>query len=162
MGSIDQKEDVWAEYRKQPIEGRLFINGEFVDAKSGKTFDVINPATEKHAATIQEAGVEDVDAAVAAAKAAFPAWSELSAGERGEWVEKLANALEKRLKEMSYLDAISMGKPAANDSKFPLLIRNFRCPDYDLTVASQCSTLWPSKLSATSPAEHGTFMVTPP
>ena len=112
MGSV---QDPWADYRNHPIEGRLFINGEFVNAKSGKTFDVINPATEKHSATVQEAGVEDVDDAVAAAKAAFPAWSELSAGERGQYLSKLADALEKHLKELSYLDAISMGKPAAND-----------------------------------------------
>lgn len=116
MGSIEQTQDAWAEIRKQPIETRLFINGEFVNAKSGKTFDVINPATEKLSATVQEAGVDDVDDAVAAAKAAFPAWSELSAGVRGEYLNKLADALERHLKELSYLDAISMGKPAINDS----------------------------------------------
>lgn len=116
MGSVDQKQDPWAEYRSQPIEGRLYINGEFVKAKSGKTFDVINPSTEKHSATVEEAGVEDVDDAVAAAKAAFPAWSELTAGVRGDYLNKLADALEKRLKELSYLDAISMGKPATNDA----------------------------------------------
>lgn len=115
MGSVAQTENKYADFQKQPIEGRLFINGEFVDAKSGKTFDIVNPATEKLAATVQEAGVEDVDAAVAAAKAAFPAWSELSAGVRGEYLYKLADALEKHLDEMSYLDAISMGKPAWND-----------------------------------------------
>lgn len=115
MGSIAQTEDKYAAFKKSPIEGRLFINGEFVNAKSGKTFDIVNPATEKVIASVQEAGVEDVDIAVAAAKAAFPAWSELSAGERGEWLFKLAAALEKRLDECSYLDAISMGKPVAND-----------------------------------------------
>lgn len=122
MGSITQSEDQWAEFRKKPVEGRLFINGEFVEAKSGKTFDVINPATEKVAATVSEAGVEDVDAAVAAAKAAFPAWSELSAGERGDWLYKLADALEKRMPELAYLDAISMGKIATNDCKYQYLM----------------------------------------
>ena len=121
MGSIieDHKsEDKFAQYQKQPIEGRLYINGEFVNAKAGKTFDIVNPATEKVSATVQEAGVEDVDAAVAAAKAAFPAWSELSAGDRGAYLFKLADALEKKLEYLSYLDAISMGKPAANDCEY--------------------------------------------
>lgn len=59
------------------IETRLFINGEFVPSKSGKTFDVINPATEKLTASPFEAGAEDVDLAVDAAKAALPAWSAL-------------------------------------------------------------------------------------
>lgn len=120
MGSVANTEEQYAVFKKQPIEGRLFINGEFVNAKSGKTFDVVNPATEKVAASVQEAGVEDVDDAVAAAKAAFPAWSELSAGDRGGYLFKLADALEKRLPELAYLDAISMGAPAATNCRFTL------------------------------------------
>jgi len=115
MGSVSNTEDQYAKFKEQPIEGRLFINGEFVNAKSGKTFDVINPATEKLTASVQEAGVEDVDDAVAAAKAAFPAWSELAAVERGAWLFKLADALEKRLPELTYLDAVSMGAPVATN-----------------------------------------------
>jgi len=111
-------EGKYAKFQKQPIEGRLFINGVFVNAQSGKTFDIINPATETYAATVQEASVEDVDTAVAAAKAAFPAWSELSAGVRGDYLYKLADALEKHMDEMNYLDAISMGKPAWNDCTY--------------------------------------------
>ena len=91
------------------IEDRLFINGEFVPSKSGKKFDVFNPATEKLTASVYEAGAEDVDAAVAAAKAAFPAWSELGAAERAGYIEKLAQKMEQNMQELSYLDAISMG-----------------------------------------------------
>ena len=98
------------------IEDRLFINGEFVPSKSGKKFDVFNPATEKLTASVYEAGAEDVDAAVAAAKAAFPAWSELGAAERAGYIEKLAQKMEQNMQELSYLDAISMGKPTYNDS----------------------------------------------
>ncbi|UPK93189.1 hypothetical protein LCI18_004124 [Fusarium solani-melongenae] len=107
-GSVDQ-------LKKLPIENRLFINGEFVPSKSGRTFEVVNPATEKVAANVFEADIADVDAAVAAAKAAFPAWSELPASERGAYLFKLADALEKHLPELAYLDAISMGKPVDND-----------------------------------------------
>lgn len=116
MGSVDTNN--YAELEKKPIEGRLFINGDFVDAKAGKTFDVINPSTEKLAATVSEASVEDVDTAVAAAKAAFPAWAELGAQARSDYLIKLADALEKRLPELSWLDAISMGKPVEGDSMF--------------------------------------------
>jgi aldehyde dehydrogenase (NAD+) len=97
------------------IEDRLFINGEFVPSKAGKKFDVFNPATEKLAASVYEALPEDVDAAVAAAKAAFPAWSELGAVERASYIEKLAAKVQEHLPEFSYLDAITMGKPVHND-----------------------------------------------
>jgi len=97
------------------LEGRLYINGEFVPSISGKKFDIYNPHTEKLSGSVFEAGAEDVDKAVAAAKAAFPAWSELGAAERGAWINKLADAVEKALPEISYSEAISMGKPAHND-----------------------------------------------
>ena len=50
---------------------KLYINGEFVDAKSGETFETINPATEEAITTVARAGKDDADAAVAAAKTAF-------------------------------------------------------------------------------------------
>lgn len=105
------------ELKKLPIENRLFINGEFVPSRSGKKFDVVNPTSEQAIASVFEADANDVDDAVAAAKAAFPAWSELEAMERGAYLFKLADALERRLTEISYLDAISMGKPIHNDRK---------------------------------------------
>ena len=104
-------------FTPKKIEDRLYINGEFVPSISGKRFDVVNPATEKHAASVYEAGAEDVDVAVAAAKAAFPAWSELDASARGQWMTKLADKIEENMAEISYLDAISMGKPTHNDCK---------------------------------------------
>ncbi|KAE9570042.1 Aldehyde dehydrogenase [Colletotrichum fructicola] len=101
--------------KEMPVETRLFINGEFVPSRSGKTFDVYNPATEQKTASVFEADVEDVNDAVAAAKAAFPAWSDLAATERGAFLFKLADSMEKHFAEMSYLDAISMGKPVDSD-----------------------------------------------
>ncbi|OAL32104.1 hypothetical protein AYO20_08042 [Fonsecaea nubica] len=102
-------------FQPKHIEDRLFINGEFVPSKSGKKFDIINPNNEKLAASVYEAGAEDVDEAVKAAQAAFPAWSALSAGERQAYVEKLADAMEKNIDEIGYLEAISMGKPYIGD-----------------------------------------------
>ena len=104
------------------IEDRLYINGEWVPSISGKRFDVVNPATTKVVASVYEAGAEDVDKAVAAAKAAFPAWSELSAAVRGSYIAKLSDLISKNLAELSYLDSISMGKPIHNDCKHYLYL----------------------------------------
>jgi aldehyde dehydrogenase (NAD+) len=101
------------------IEDRLFISGEFVPSRSGKKFDVYNPTTTQISASVYEADADDVDIAVKAAKAAFPAWSELSALERGGHLFKLADAIEKALPEIGYLDAISMGKPATDGRRDP-------------------------------------------
>ncbi len=60
------------------IETRLFINNEFRSASDGKTFQVINPANKQGVADVPEATAQDVNDAVAAAKAAFPAWSKMS------------------------------------------------------------------------------------
>lgn len=105
------------EYKTKHIEDRLFINGEFVPSISGKKFDIINPNDEKFAASVYEAGAEDVDVAVKAAQDAFPAWSALSAAERQGYLEKLADAIEKNIDELGYLEAISMGKPYIGDSE---------------------------------------------
>lgn len=102
------------------FEDRLFINGQYVPSKDNKTFDIINPATEKLAATIYEAGVDDVDLAVKAAKAAFPAWNDLGALERSSYLFKLADAMDKHADELDYLDAICMGKPIGNCTFFAI------------------------------------------
>lgn len=103
--------------KPEVIEDRLFINGDFVPSISGKKFDTYNPSTEKWSAFVYEAGAEDVDVAVKAAKASFPAWAELNALQRGHYLEKWAEALERATPEIAYLDAISMGKPAYPDRK---------------------------------------------
>ena len=115
------------------IETRLFINGEFVPAKSGKKFDIYNPHTEKLSASVHEAGVEDVDAAVKAAKDAFPAWSGLSALERAGYLYKLADAMDKVADELAYLDAITMGKTATFDGLSPSQLRNLTNADSSIS-----------------------------
>ena len=83
----------------QPVGVRatkLFINGEFVDARTGKTFTTVNPATEEVLATIQEAGPEDANLAVQAARKAFDEgpWKTMTAYERGLLMNKLADLIE--------------------------------------------------------------------
>lgn len=100
------------------IETRLFINGEFVPSKSGKNFDVVNPATEQISASVYEAELDDVNAAVAAAKAAFPPWSERGGFDRASFLYKLADLYETNNDELAKLEAISMGKPVGKYSQY--------------------------------------------
>lgn len=106
-------------FKHARIEDRLFIDGVFVPSISGKKIDVYNPNNEELVASVYEAGAEDVDVAVKAAKDASPAWAALGAAERGGYLNQLADALEKNLAEISYLEAISMGKPCVGDSMTP-------------------------------------------
>ncbi|KIW17962.1 hypothetical protein PV08_05157 [Exophiala spinifera] len=93
------------------METRLYINNEFVPSRSGQKFDVINPATEEVTASVFEADGADVDAAVQAAKAAFPSWSALGGFQRASYFYKLANLVESCNFDLAKLEAVSMGKP---------------------------------------------------
>ncbi|OQV09349.1 hypothetical protein CLAIMM_13479 [Cladophialophora immunda] len=97
------------------FENRLFVDGEFTAARSGKTFDIFNPATTQKLGSVCEASVEDVDAAVEAATRAFESWSELPGAKRGDWLNRLADKLAENVEEMSHLEAITMGRPVHND-----------------------------------------------
>jgi len=87
----------------------MSINGEAV--QSGKTFDVINPATGKAFAQCQLGDVNHVNAAVAAAKAAFPAWSRTSDDERKQLLHAVAGAIEANMPELMQLVTMETGKP---------------------------------------------------
>lgn len=90
---------------------KLLINGKLVDGPD--TLDVVNPATGAIFATCARAGTAEVEAAVAAAKAAFPAWSALPWGVRGKALNALADAIETRLEEFATLLTNEQGKPLA-------------------------------------------------
>jgi len=92
-------------------ETRLFINNEFVDAKSGKKFKTVNPATEEVICEVQEAGQEDVDAAVAAAKTAFKTWKKSNGCDRRNMLLKLADLVEKNREQLAKLESLDNGKP---------------------------------------------------
>ncbi|KAI8999720.1 indole-3-acetaldehyde dehydrogenase [Hyaloraphidium curvatum] len=98
---------------KTPIHTGLFINGQFVKSKSGKTFPTINPATGDINAEVQEADKEDVDAAVAASKAALKGWSKVSGAERGKLLWKLADLIERDVAKLSALESLDNGAHAS-------------------------------------------------
>jgi aldehyde dehydrogenase (NAD+) len=91
---------------------RLLIGGEWVAAASGKTFETRNPATGELLAHVAEAGSEDVDRAVAAARAAFEGpWRRMKPGERQRIMLRLADLVEAHFDELALLDTLDMGAP---------------------------------------------------
>jgi aminomuconate-semialdehyde/2-hydroxymuconate-6-semialdehyde dehydrogenase len=105
-----------------------FINGEFVPPHSGAYFDDINPATAEVIAAIPDSDERDVDAAVRAAKTAFPAWSRTPAAERSNLLLKLAALIEQNLEELAQLESIDNGKTIslARRLDIPRAVANFR------------------------------------
>jgi acyl-CoA reductase-like NAD-dependent aldehyde dehydrogenase len=94
------------------IRRQLFINGEWREAAGRKTIEVVNPATEDVIAEVASAEQADVDAAVAAARAAFDGpWSKLSARERGRIVWKIGEKLMEKADEIARLETLHNGKP---------------------------------------------------
>ncbi|CAK0859791.1 unnamed protein product [Prorocentrum cordatum] len=118
----------WRGFSALPLRTQLFINNEWVDAKSGKTFDTINPVDETKIATVQEAGKEDVDIAVAAAQAAFKTWRNIDASKRRDMMLRLADLIEKHRTRLAEVESLDNGKPVhvAHDVDLTFVIECFR------------------------------------
>jgi acyl-CoA reductase-like NAD-dependent aldehyde dehydrogenase len=93
------------------IRHQLFIDGRFVDAQDGQTLATRNPHDDSVIADVAMAGAADVDAAVAAAQRAFPAWSRRAAAERGRILLKLAELIEAHGEELARLESMDTGHP---------------------------------------------------
>ena len=93
------------------IETRHFINNEYVGSKSGQTFKVFNPYTEELTAEVHAAQAEDVDAAVAAAAKAQPAWAATSASVKSDLLLRLASIVAAHTDQLAELEGASMGVP---------------------------------------------------
>ena len=106
----------------------LLIGGRWVEPASGKSFKTINPATEEVLAEVAEAGEEDVDAAVRAARSAYTrVWSKLSGAERAKYLYRIARALQERAREFAVLETMNGGKPIkeSRDVDLPLAAAHF-------------------------------------
>src|SRR5512132_466677 len=100
---------------------QLFINSEWREAAAGKTIEVVNPATEEVIAEVASAEKSDVDAAVAAARAALDGpWGKLSARERGKLVWQIGERLMERADEMARLETLHNGKPIFESRRIEL------------------------------------------
>lgn len=109
-------------------EYKNFIDGRFVAAQGGKTLPVFEPATGSQYADIPASGAADIDAAVAAARKAFPEWSALDGVARGRYLEKIAQGIEARLDELVAVESRDQGKPEslARRVDIPRAALNFR------------------------------------
>ena len=90
---------------------KMWIGGKWVDAESGKTYPVFNPATEAEIAQVPLGGKADVDKAVAAARKAFPIWSKKPQAERSQIAMKIAALLRDNAKELGRIDTLDHGTP---------------------------------------------------
>lgn len=95
------------------FKNKAFINGRYVDAQSGETFDCINPATGQLLTKVASCDSADVDLAVKAARVAFNAgvWSQRSPVDRKNVLLKFADLIEKHQFELALLETLDMGKP---------------------------------------------------
>ena len=94
---------------------KMFIDGKWVEAASGKTFPSYNPATGEVMAKVAEGDREDIDRAVKAARKAFESskWPRMTASQRGQLIWKLGDLIEQHLEEFAQLESLDNGKPLA-------------------------------------------------
>jgi aldehyde dehydrogenase (NAD+) len=106
---------------------RLFIGGEWVSPSSGEDFETVNPATGKPLIRVAQAAAADVDAAVAAARAAFGPWSALPGHARARYLYALARQVQKHSRLLAVLETLDNGKPIreTRDLDIPLVARHF-------------------------------------
>ena len=104
-----------------------FVGGEWVDAASGATMEVINPATGETIAEVPSCGADDVDRAVDAANKALPEWLDATPKERSELLHKLADVMEEHAEELAQLESLNVGKPLmASRDEMPFGADNLR------------------------------------
>lgn len=105
-----------------------FIGGRFVEPSTARFLDSHNPATGEVHLAVADSGSDDVNAAVRAARAAFPAWSETAPGERARVLYKIADLVDARQAELAEAESADQGKPVwlATAMDIPRVAHNFR------------------------------------
>ncbi|PIC70300.1 5-carboxymethyl-2-hydroxymuconate semialdehyde dehydrogenase [Sporosarcina sp. P16b] len=111
-------------------DAKLFINGKYVDAISGDTFDTINPATNQKLATVAKGGEEDANRAIEAAHNAFTSgvWSNMPVEKRSEILCRMADLILEKVDHLAYVETLDVGKPIRESREFdiPRAASNFR------------------------------------
>ena len=108
------------------LPSHCFIGGEKLAARSGRTFETVNPATGAVLGALPACGAEDVDAVVAAARAAFEGWSKTHPAERKAALLRLADLIEAKLVELAVMESLDSGKTI------------FDCQTVDLPETVKC------------------------
>ena len=106
----------------------LLINGEWTAAEGGKEFETTNPATGEHLAGCADASAADVDRAVKAAQAAFPAWAAKSPAERAALLLKIADRIDEAAEQRATVETMDNGKPIRETMNvdIPMAAEHFR------------------------------------
>ena len=104
-----------------------FIDGEWRQPVEGAFFDTTNPASGEKIADVAQGSVADIDAAVQAARSAFPLWQALAAHTRARHLYALARAIQRHSRRLAVLETIDNGKPIreSRDLDIPLVVRHF-------------------------------------
>src|SRR5262245_26841370 len=97
--------------RERLAGGAQYIAGRLAKGTSGRTHAVVDPATGAAVYTYELAGTDDVDAAVAAAREAFPGWAGATPGERSDALHRFAAVLADRAEELARAESLQCGKP---------------------------------------------------
>jgi phenylacetaldehyde dehydrogenase len=109
---------------------QLFIDGKLVDAKAGRTFETLNPATGETLATVAEGDSTDIDLAVLAARRAFDTgpWGRMTASDRGRIIWRIGDLITEHLEDFAELETLDNGKPlnVARAADVPLAAELFR------------------------------------
>jgi len=106
----------------------LFIDGDFVDSSSGKSFKTLDPSTEKVLSVVTEASPDDVDRAVRAARASYEKyWKKMPGADRARYLFRIARHLQERSREFAVLETLDGGKPIkeSRDVDLPLAAAHF-------------------------------------
>ncbi len=106
----------------------LYIGGEIVEPRSGEWFPSISPATEEHLFEVAQAGPEDVELAVGAARGAFAnGWAEIAPSERAKYLFRIARIIQERSRELAVAESLDGGKPIreSRDVDLPLAAAHF-------------------------------------
>src|SRR5947208_14661688 len=100
----------WNRIQPEPYE--MFIGGEWTRGSSGRTFEIVNPANNETIARAWEAGLDDVDRAVAAAREAFDKgpWRQMTGKERGEYLRHMAEMIRADAEKFAFFEAADVGK----------------------------------------------------
>jgi acyl-CoA reductase-like NAD-dependent aldehyde dehydrogenase len=109
-------------------EHQLFINGQWTASQGTERFETLNPATAEPLATLAQANEADVEAAVASARAAQPAWAALPPAKRAAIIYKLGDLITAHTPELAQLETLDNGKPYLESSRgdLPLAAEHFR------------------------------------
>ena len=127
---------------------KMYIDGKWVDADSGKTFRTYNPATGEAVAEVPLAGPSDVDKAVAAARRAFPGWAKKTQAERSAVVQRIADAVRAHSAELSQWEIMEHGACAWHA---PMLTRasaaaRSRLPAANISMMGACQAQAPCSM----------------